>query len=93
MIERKTIDDVAASLARIPPGDDMTALAGNLRERFPGVRIVVCADDDIPPRIPPAFENASCRLYYLDTGEHCVRLTADADAAGGLVVGLIGDDD
>ncbi len=39
-------------------------------------------------RLTAALGNARCQLYYLDTGEHCVKLTRDADAASGLVVGL-----
>ncbi len=39
--------------------------------------------------MPPALGNARCRLYYLDAGEHCVKLTRDAAAASGLVVALL----
>jgi hypothetical protein len=65
---------------------DSLATAADLRQRFPGIRFTVCSDDDIPPRIPAAAENALCNLYYVDANEHCLKLTSDAEAASGLVV-------
>ena len=60
----------------------------NLRKTFPGVHFSVCCDDDIPARARPAAGNPFCRLYYVDSGDHCLRLTPDAQAATGLVVAL-----
>jgi hypothetical protein len=69
------------------------ALAQGLREAFPGKHLSVCNDDDIPPRLKPAAENAACLIYYVSTGEHCLSLTNDAEAATGIVVALRGEDD
>ena len=63
-------------------------LVTHLRSSFPGVHFSVCSDDDMPPRLAPAAGNAFCRLYYVDSGDHCLRLTGDAEAATGLVVAL-----
>jgi hypothetical protein len=68
-------------------------LAQSLREVFPGKHLSVCNDDDIPPRLKPAAENAVCLIYYVATGEHCLSLTNDAEAATGIVVALRGEDD
>ncbi len=63
-----------------------------LRQKFPGVRITVCSDDDIPARLEAAHETAVARFYYFDASEHCVKLSDDAESASGIVVGLIGED-
>jgi hypothetical protein len=69
--------------------DDLTR---RLRAAFPGVHLTVCGEDDVPPRLPAAAENARCFLYYVDASEHCLKLTADAEAATGVVVALRDDD-
>ncbi|MBI5109096.1 MAG: hypothetical protein HZA62_10150 [Rhodocyclales bacterium] len=84
----RVADYVAAANPRLA---DME-LQQQLRAEFGGLRIVVCNDDDVAPNLPAAHGNARCQIYYLDANEHCVRLTREAEAASGLVVGLIGDD-
>jgi phage/plasmid primase-like uncharacterized protein len=69
------------------------ALAQSLRAAFPGRHISVCGEDDIPPRLQPAAENAACLIYYVASGEHCLSLTSDPAAATGIVVALRGEDD
>jgi hypothetical protein len=71
-------------------GDGLKTL---LRSAFPGTHITVCGEDDIPARLPAVAGNERCELYYVDAGEHCLKLTADAEAASGIVVALRGDDD
>ena len=68
-------------------------MAASLRGRFPAIHVTVCSDDDMPSRVPFAAENPHCRLYYVASGEHCLSLTDDADAATGVVLGLIDHDD
>jgi hypothetical protein len=67
-------------------------LAQSLRAAFPGKHLSVCNDDDIPPRLDPAAENRLCLIYYVTSGEHCLSLTNDAEAATGIVVALRDDD-
>ena len=64
------------------------ALVTRLRKTFPGIHFSVCSDDDMPPRLSPVAGNTFCRLYYVDSADHCLRLTSDAEAATGLVVAL-----
>lgn len=92
MIPRATLDEL---LARLSPPPTLVAelLAARLRTDFPGLHITVCGEDDIPPRLPAAAENAHCRLYYVDGSEHCLRLTTDDEAASGVVVALLDDDE
>lgn len=83
---------VAAAAAAADPRLADIDLQSRLRLEFDGLRIVVCNDDDVPPRAKAAHGNERCRLYYLDAGEHCVRLTGEPEAASGLLVGLVSDD-
>lgn len=68
-------------------------LVTHLRKSFPGVHFSICSDDDMPPRLPSAASNACCQLYYVDSAEHCLKLSTDAETATGLVVALSDGDD
>ena len=63
-------------------------LVTHLRKTFPGIHFSICNDDDMPPRLQHVVGNAFCRLYYVDSADHCLRLTTDAESATGLVVAL-----
>ena len=92
MIENALLDRVVDQLAvraDRPEGELLT----DLRSLFPGVHFSVCSDDDMPARLTPAAGNEFCRLYYVASGGHCLQLTGDADAASGLVVALIDQDE
>jgi hypothetical protein len=83
----------AELLAQVAAAVTPTADQTELRRQFPGVPITVCSDDDIPALLKPAHETAVARFYYVDVGgEHCVKLSSDAESASGIVVGLIGED-
>jgi hypothetical protein len=92
MIAAGMVEQVADSVAEASPFLADIDLQHLLRAEYAGLRVVVCSDDDVPANMLPAHGNARCNLYYLDAGEHCVKLTRDADAASGLVVGLLGED-
>ena len=85
MIDRSLLERV---MAVVSPQLGYDEQARQLRTAFPGVHITVCSEDDVPPRLPPAAENAACCLYYVDANEHCLKLTTDADAATGVAVAL-----
>jgi hypothetical protein len=89
MISAVVVRRVADAVAEASPFLADIDLQGQLRRRFDGLRVVVCSDDDVPANLPPALGNARCNLYYLDAGEHCVKLTSEAEAASGLVVALV----
>ncbi|KAF0166432.1 MAG: hypothetical protein FD157_380 [Rhodocyclaceae bacterium] len=89
MIAAGMLASVADSVAEASPFIADIDLQHLLRAEYDGLRVVVCNDDDVPVNMPPALGNARCRLYYLDAGEHCVKLTRDASAASGLVVALL----
>jgi hypothetical protein len=96
MIERAQLDAVLAAVAArgaaLGPAAYGSDLQAALRAAFPGVHITVCGEDDIPARLSAAAGDTRCDLYYVDAGEHCIKLTNDADTASGIVVALRGDD-
>ena len=91
MIAAGMVEQVADSVAEASPFLADIDLQHLLRAEYDGLRVVVCNDDDVPTTMRPAHGNARCNLYYLDAGEHCVKLTRDAQAASGLVVALLGE--
>jgi hypothetical protein len=84
-ISAELLERVSAAVA--PDADE-----AELRRQFPGVRITVCSDDDIPARLEAVRETSVARFYYVDASEHCAKLSTDAESACGIVVGLIGAD-
>ena len=92
VIDAAFVDQVLDRIAGTPALSH-EALAQSLRAAFPGKHITVCGEDDIPPRLKPVAENAVGEIYLVTSGEHCLSLTNDADAASGIVVALRGDDD
>jgi hypothetical protein len=75
-------------VAAVTPATD----EAELRRQFPDVRITVCNDDDLPARLTAVRETPAARFFFIDAGEHCVKLSSDAATASGIVVGLLGDD-
>ena len=92
MITQSQLAEVLDHVMRHGSQDD-EPLRASLRARFPGVHLSLCDDDDMPPRLPCAAENALCRLYYVHSGGHCLSLTRDAASATGLAVARIPHDE
>jgi hypothetical protein len=82
----------AELLERVVAAVTPTADEAELRRQFPGVRITVCSDDDIPARVPAVRETTAARFFYVDASQHCVKLSTDAESASGIVIGLLGED-
>jgi len=91
MIAPELITDVERLLAA--GAADHARVAQALRAAFPGVMFSVCNDNDIPSRIKPLGGGAGFALYGIDAGSHCATLVSSADAASGLAVALIDEDD
>lgn len=89
MIGAGVVAEVAAMVAADGPGE---AVVARLRARWPQLRFTHCADDDVPPRLTPAFSGEGYRLYYIAGGDHCLALTREAEAAIGLVVAEVVED-
>jgi hypothetical protein len=94
MIESALLDQVLARVAAATGADAYgDGLKAWLRGEFPDVRFTVCDADDITVRLPPAASSANCSLYYIGSGEHCLKLSNDAADASGVVVAVHDEDD
>ena len=60
-----------------------------LKQLLPGVAVSRCDASDVDSE-EPFIETATVALYFLDTSEHCVRITQSAEHASGLVVAVKG---
>lgn len=78
----EVIDAVVALVQETGLNESVVA---RLRAAWPGVHITCCHDDDVVGP-PPVREHERFRLYLVDGRYHCLRLTADPDAATGLVL-------
>ena len=74
-------------------GESSDTLLKALRERFQGIHFTICSDDDIPARLPSAAESSFCRLYYVSSGGHCLRLSDEPEGATGLAVAMLDEDE
>ncbi|NMG67120.1 hypothetical protein GPA19_19450 [Azoarcus indigens] len=90
MISDNVIKDAAEVVGRLGCGD---VAVETMRRQWPALRFAACSDDDVPPRLKPAFEGSGFNFYYIGSGDHCLTLTKDADSAMGLVVAEVTEDD
>ena len=88
MIDQALMEGVIAIVETRSQASD-EGLLRILRETFPGVHFSVCSDDDVPPRVVPVAESASCRLYGVDSRSHCLAFAADVSEATGLLVAMV----
>lgn len=90
MISRELLERICAALA---DGNAQKAgIVQSLREAFPGIAFTICNDNDIPSRIKPLVIGEGFALYGIGSSGHCAQLTADPEAANGLTIALIDDD-
>ena len=63
-----------------------------LRASWPGVHFSLCQDDDVSG-VDPVKSGPGLNLYLVDGRAHCLALTSDFEAATGLVVAEVADDE
>lgn len=88
MIGDGLLREAAAAVAAAGPGE---AARAALQQRWPALRFALCSDDDVPARLPPAWQGEGFNLYLIGGGEHCLALTRDAEGAIGVVVATVPD--
>jgi len=61
------------------------AVAGEFRQKFPGISVTRCEASDMDAEVP--FRKYSrLSLFLVDRSDHCWRITADPARATGVVV-------
>jgi len=56
-----------------------------LRQQFSEYHFTWCMDDDLE-YAEPAIKQGSYNIYFVDSTDHCSRLTIDHDKATGMVL-------
>lgn len=86
MIDDALLHEAASTVAVSGPGD---AALEALRRRWPALRFVLCSDDDMPVRLPPAWAGEGFNFYLIGHGEHCISLTGEVGDAVGIVISTV----
>jgi len=82
VITQAQIDAVAKRLQGMPLDE---SVLGSLRGAFSGIHFSYCRDEDVIAATP-VHTAASFNLYLIDSGSHCLALTHEMSAAGGILV-------
>lgn len=77
---------------RLDPNNLGDAAISELRQAYPDVHFTWCFDDDVNG-CEPAVTTSSFNLYLVDGREHCLKLTHDHEAATGLLLAELVNDD
>ena len=89
LLDEDALDEIVALISSRGLNEDTVDI---LRECWPAVRFNYCLDDEIgqgePIRSEPGFN-----LYLVDRRAHCAALTSDFDAAFGVVLAEVEDDE
>lgn len=90
MITSETLDQVAATVAAVGASE---AGRNALRQAWPDIHFTLCSEDDVPARLKPAAEGEGFALYLVSGAQHCVGFTNHLEAATGLVLATVSEDD
>lgn len=82
MIQQNQIEAVAEWLQ----GKSLEeSLLGGLRGAFNGIHFSFCQDDDVIAATP-VYSGEAFNLYLIDSRDHCLTVTQEMSAAGGILV-------
>jgi hypothetical protein len=90
VITPETLALVTAKVGEIGPTEAGIAA---LRQAWPDIHFTYCSEDDVPARLKPASEGEGFALYLVNGAQHCVGFTNHLEAATGLVLATVSEDD
>lgn len=90
MIEPERLDKIVTVVERAGLGAQTLSA---LREALPDIHLTHCMDGDIGVEATPVRESDGFRVYLVDGSGHCMKFTADLEAATGLVLAERDPDD
>jgi hypothetical protein len=64
-----------------------------LRQAWPEIHFTFCSDDDVPARLQPAAAGEGFAVYLVSGAQHCVGFTNHLEAATGLVLAELCEED
>ena len=89
MITPERLDAIIAAVEKYGLADaNLTFLRGE----FPDLHFTWCMDDDVcGPR--PAATGKGFQVYLVDSSNHCLVFTPSLEAASGVVIAELGEDE
>lgn len=79
-------------VSRVTGAEFEPGLVTDLRKDFKGLHFTICMDDDIcGPE--PIRQAQGFNVYLVDGGGHCLSITTEMEAATGLVIAEVEDED
>lgn len=91
MITPETLSQVTVKVSEVG-GLSETGLA-TLRQAWPDIHFTFCSEDDVPARLTPAAEGEGFAVYLVSGAQHCVGFTNHLEAATGLVLASVSEED
>ena len=82
---------VAVAQRALQAGVSENMLTG-LRAQFRGMHLSYCNDDDVI-NASPYLQSPGLNIYLVDGREHCMTLTQDLEAATGLLIAEVNDEE
>ncbi len=82
MIDEAMVKDLVASIDGRPLD---VPLLDALKQRFKGIPLTACFEDDVLTG-KPVYRTGAFSIYLVGGGDHCLTLTNDYDIATGVVI-------
>lgn len=89
MITQEQLDGIVAEAERAGLADTYLT---DLRAAFPELHFTWCMDDDVCGATPAAH-GQGFNVYLVDSSSHCLCFTPSLEAASGVVIAELGEDD
>lgn len=85
MITAEQLQEIAHKIQNLGADDNTVSI---LRQDYHPIHFTYCMDDDLPNNTP-VLAQETFNLYLVDGRDHCMCLTADYEAATGIVIAEI----
>jgi len=80
-------------IAKVGAAVEQNPAAAALRPLFPEIHFTECSADDVNARFTPVLETSGYELYLISGASgHCLEVTADYNAATGIIIAAKSDD-
>lgn len=89
MIANQDVETIIQYVETVGLSDQALA---ELRSRYADYHFTYCMDDDMDAHTP-AIERSQFNIYFVDSADHCAKLTRDPNNGSGFVFAEIITDD
>lgn len=89
MIAEQDVKDIVGHVEQAGLND---AVIADLRAQYEHYHFTYCMEDDMDAHIP-AIEGKEFNIYFVDSADHCAKLTRDPAHGSGFVFAEIINDD